>query len=548
MAATSPAGLPTTRGELSQLVSEQVDEILRQRGGMAYTLEESDTLEKLNAQVGAMLSDKSMNRILTGPLWLSGASVVDATITADKLIVNSLEAITASMGSLNVTGNITAAASYPALTGARIVINSTEMKAYNSADTQTMSINVDGSGYFGVGATQMSWTSLGVLTVPAAAIGSLTIANVGSGTFNSNFDAGTGRVRAGGAVQRVELTSSGLLGYDTGGTNTFNLSASDGSLTMTGTFAMRNATSGARVDISQVGLRAYNSGGTQTASFSSSDGSGYLGVSGGGFSWNSSGTVVINGSLLVAGTVTAAKMNVSTLSAITADMGTITAGSITAGSVAAGTITTGTMNANRISGGAVGGSFTLGTATISIPSGGKISDADGSEWNSSGIILKSSGAYGDAIRWNQSGTDTGTITATTSGMYMYEGASVTGTSHLFLSSSAARLQQGSGGNFIQAVSGGIQTGGDIFPGTTGVTQTSNSLAYDSGGIAIELSDAAGSARFKIKDSGGTEVFGINSDGELVRPITNDSTAEGAYYGRIPIYINGSLKYISIHSA
>ena len=66
-------------------------------------------------------------------------------------------------------------------------------------------------------------------------------------------------------------------------------------------------------------------------------------------------------------------------------------------------------------------------------------------------------------------------------------------------------------------------------------------------VRVRLGGTAGSEQFKILDGGGTQVFGINSDGELIRPITNDSTALGAYYGRVPIYINGSLKYLAVYS-
>ena len=62
-----------------------------------------------------------------------------------------------------------------------------------------------------------------------------------------------------------------------------------------------------------------------------------------------------------------------------------------------------------------------------------------------------------------------------------------------------------------------------------------------------LMDSAGTYQFQIRDSGNVSVFAVNSDGDLIRPITNDATALGAYYGRIPIYINGSLKYLAVYS-
>lgn len=483
MAAEAPSSQ-----ELTDLVREQVEDVLRARGSAPFTLDDADRLEKIDTQMQSLLQDRSMGRILNGPLWLSGASVVNGTVTADKLVVNTLEAITTNTGILNVTGNITAAAAYPALTGARVVINASEIAGYNSSDVKTFSMNINGSGFFGVGATAMSWTTGGVLTVPAAAIGSLTIAAVGSGTFNGNFDAGTGRVRAGTAVQRVELTSAGLLGYNTSGVNTFNLSASTGSLDMTGTFSMKNAATGARVEIANVGLRAYNSGGSQTASFSSSDGSGFLGLSGGGFSWNSSGTVIIDGSLLVAGSITAGKLLVTSLSAISANLGTITAGSITAGTVSASTLTTGSVTFG--SGGTINGTASMGgtfgglnlanlgiTGNLTLGSGGAIVDADGSTWTQSGITLVSAGSFGDTLQFVTSGgTSRGSIYADATALTI---SSANNSYVRFGVASVLKTQISSAGDLFNA--------GAIYPGRTsaaGPNQTSYYIDAANGGGGI----------------------------------------------------------------
>jgi hypothetical protein len=68
-------------------------------------------------------------------------------------------------------------------------------------------------------------------------------------------------------------------------------------------------------------------------------------------------------------------------------------------------------------------------------------------------------------------------------------------------------------------------------------------------VNVKLGGAGGSEQFKVLDSGSNQVFGVTSDGDLVRPIANDATALGAYYGRIPIYINGSLtpQYLAVYS-
>ena len=66
-------------------------------------------------------------------------------------------------------------------------------------------------------------------------------------------------------------------------------------------------------------------------------------------------------------------------------------------------------------------------------------------------------------------------------------------------------------------------------------------------VRVRLGGASGSEQFKVLDSGGSQVFGVNSDGDIIRPITNDSTALGAYYGRVPIYINGALRYLGVYN-
>ena len=337
---------------IQEFIETKIDDLLRARGGQTFTLDHADTLEKLDAQVQGMLNDPSLGRIMNGPVWLSGLSVLDGSVTAEKITVNTIEAITANTGNINVTGNLTAAASYPALSGARIVLNSSELAGYNASNNKTFSLNVDGSGFLGIGSSQITWNTAGAVTVPAAAIGALTIADIGSGTFNSNFDAGTGRVRAGTALQRVELTSAGLNAYNTGGTNTFNLSASTGALTHTGTYTIRNASTGARVEISSVGIRAYNSSNVQTFELLTSNGGGFIGSS--PAITFSAGSLSLPGGSLTAGTVTADKLNVSTLSAISANMGTITAGTISAGTVNASTITTGSLNGGLLSSSSVG--------------------------------------------------------------------------------------------------------------------------------------------------------------------------------------------------
>lgn len=481
---------------MRMLVEEQVDQILRNRMGSPFTLDDKDTLDKHESQIQSMLADSSLGRALNGPLWLSGASVVDGTITADKISVNTLEAVTTNTGTLNVTGTITAATAYPA-TGARVEINSTGLAGYSGAVTTTFKLNTDGSGEIGTGSNKISWTTGGVVTIPSALISSLTIAEIGTGTFGGTYSSG-------GSNPRFQISSTQFVAYDSGGNETFKLLASTGAVTATGSFTIKSASSGARVSLSNAGgIEGYNSGSTRTFYVNAATGAGQMGAGTNSLSWDSSGNVSIGGVALSSGKITASALSVSTLSAISANLGTITAGSITGGTITASAITTGTLAADRLSGGTLAGGFTVSTA-------------------SGPIVFNSAGTPDDVIQFKYSGTAKGQV-YTTNTTFVVQYASGGG---LTMTSSSITMSQSSSS---------ISVASNI-PAMFGATD-----------VHINLGDAGGIYRLKVRDSLGTEVFGVTSDGDLVRPITNDSTALGAYYGRVPIYINGSPKYLGVYS-
>lgn len=99
--------------------------------------------------------------------------------------------------------------------------------------------------------------------------------------------------------------------------------------TITGT-VFKTATSGLRVEIDSVnGFRAYDSGGTLTVQLNGST--------------LTFGSGLVDGSAITNSTIVAGKLNVSTLSAISADLGSITAGSITSITINSTDITGGTI-------------------------------------------------------------------------------------------------------------------------------------------------------------------------------------------------------------
>ena len=336
----------------------------------SFSVDYQDLVDKHDAQLQGLLSDRNIGMSQNGPVWMDGVSVIDGTITADKLIVNSLEAITTSTGSLNVTGTATLAASFPA-TGQRIELNSAGVKGYNSSLVNTFKLNTDGSGFVGVGATAMSWTTAGVVTIPVASIGSLTIAAVGGGVLG-----GTYQTAATGA--HINLSTTGIVVYNAtseiSANETFKLLAATGAMTATGSFTIKSAASGSHVTMDNAGgIAGYNST-TESASFrtfliNAADGSGHLGLSTGtNISWDATGSVSIPGSLLVNGTVTAGKISTSTLAAISADLGTITAGTINASNVTV----TNLSFAHIQQTGTLGASQNFGTNSMQINGTGKL--------------------------------------------------------------------------------------------------------------------------------------------------------------------------------
>lgn len=251
----------------------------------------------------------------------------------------------------------------------------------------------------------------------------------------STFAGSPFRVSPAGAVTMTSATiTNGTL------TSPTITSANITSTTITGQ-TIRTAASGARVEMDTSGVWVYNSGGTNTAKLAA-DGSGFAGT-GGLFSWNSAGTLTVNGSALSNSSVSDAKI----------------------GSMTAAKLTTGTLT----------------STTITIGTGGKIVDGDGSYWDSSGIVLKSAGAYGDAIRWNVAGSDAGTIYASGSALIMVQGSQFAVGSGLFLGSTNWQLRDTGATGGLES-SGGYVRSVRFYPGNGNATFQGTYYIEGGGGI------------------------------------------------------------------
>ncbi len=334
-----------------------------------------------------------MFRSPDGPGTIRGKAIRPKAISANHIAVSDLESVNARTGNLSVTGSITLTTAGHISAGQDDFNSGTGFWLDNAGGVPRFSIGNGPSG------SRITWDGTvlnvaGTITATAGTIGGFTI--------------GAQDLTAGSGASQVGFSSSGSVriwsGSETPSAAPFQVSSA-GVLTATGA-TIKSGAGNARVELNPTnGVSVYDSGGTVRGRLLTT-GAGYLGSTDGtsataALSWTTAGVATINASAITTGALNASLITT----------GTLNASGITVTNLSASSITAGTLVADRISGGAVGGSFTLGTATISIPSGGKIVDADGSEWNSSGIVLNSSGLFGDSIKWQVSGVDKGSVYA-----------------------------------------------------------------------------------------------------------------------------------------
>lgn len=404
--------------------------------------QEVDRLEGWKRKVNA---DSSFGRIFNGPQWLDGVSVRDGTVGADKL--------QATM----VISSVFTTAESPA---DRVQFDSVGFAAYGTVggvpNTQTLLIEPDGSFQFGpTGSDPITYdVSTDTLTVPAAVIGSLTIADIAGGVVGGTYATGI-------ANPKIQFATSGISAWNAGGTQTFLLDATTGDLTITGTFTIQSAASGSRIALSSTGARWYN-GSTVRAQILN-DGSGFVGSTTGiagsaAVSWTTAGTATINASNITTGTLSGTTVTITNLNATNINTGSLNGSLLSSGSVANAAIDSVAFSKVTT------GSITSQTLTIS--SGGSIvlSSTGTISWNgtssfidSTKMRLSSSSSANPAIQFYTSGASQGTIY-----------------------SSSGSLRIGGPGAFINLTSTMVQTGGPIHVGSTGFTQLDYGLKADSG--------------------------------------------------------------------
>lgn len=445
-------------------------------------------IKKLQGDIDDIIAGYYTAPSALGPNTLSKNSVKARTIRSGNIDVSNLEAVQTKTGNLSVDGNLTIGTGGSLRSGKTSYADTSNAGFWMGIDSSVTKIRVGNIGH------TSGWTWDGTSLAITGSI-SATSGTIGGWTISStDLSSDTGS---------IGMASSGSIrfwsGSSTPSSAPFRVSSA-GVLT---------STSGS------IGGWTIDSTGIRLGSGSTARG------------MDSGSTAFYAGSA----TPSSAPFNVTTAGALTASSGTIGGITIGASSLSAGgwsINSSGSLTApsGTIGGGSMSFSNVTISGTLTLGVGGKIVDGDGSEWNSSGIIMKSTGIFGDTIKWQVSGSDVGAIYATNNAIHLYRASG----SYVYLDQNTAQITTAGELNYFS----GSNTAG-------------NCLIRSSGDIRAKLGDAGGTYRFKVEDSSNTEVFGINSDGELVRPITNDATGLGAYFGRIPIYINGSLKYIAVYS-
>lgn len=391
-----------------------------------------------------------------------------------------------------------------------ITSNMLDVSELSAVAANTGALTVTGSLVAGSGATTMGYDPATGLYIGAASIGAAPFGVTPAGAMTSTSATITGSVTA----NTLSANGSGsIAGWTIDSTK---LSQGNTGIGASGVYRMWSGNLGtpasANFSVDSSGNIKSNGGSIAGMTVDSSKmivGNAGVGSSGGYNLWSGNATP------------SSAPFRVDTSGNMVSSAATIT-GAVTANSGSfTGSITTSNLDAN-------GGTMAALTVdgTITIGTGGKI------QWNSTGSFIDD-----DEIAISSSGSSK--ITFRTSGT-TYGG--------IYTSAGQMSIVNGNSANFSIEVTGGqvdiaADDGFNVY--TVGAAAINLSSADD---IYLTLGDAGGTNLFYVRDSGAQPVFGVNSNGDLIRPITNDATGLGAYYGRVPIYINGTLKYLGVYDA
>lgn len=203
---------------------------------------------RASAQVGMLMQDPTIAGLLVGRLKIKQANIEagavgqvqiqDGAVTANKISVSDLGAISANLGTVQ-TGLLRTAAS-----GARLEIDSTGLKLYDAGGIQRGHLRNDGSGWLGTQAG-FSWDTGGNLSIDGGRLktGSVT------GTAIASAAIGTTHIQDA-AITRAKIASLAVDDARIQDVSANKLTAGTISAQLTISGEVATATTGARVRLS----------------------------------------------------------------------------------------------------------------------------------------------------------------------------------------------------------------------------------------------------------------------------------------------------------
>lgn len=346
------------------------------------------------------------------------------------------------------------------------------------------------------------------------------------------------------------------------------VSASTGNLNVTGTITVAASfpASGPRITLDSTALDFYRDA-THLTSQLAVDGSGFVGSTGGSsataaVSWTTAGVATINASKIITGTLNfGAAGTVNTTGSVTGTIGN-SAGTLNLGELTvADTITVGA--AGKIAFGASALDY-LDDSTLHLEVGtgetGKVEFVNGANTPYgylSGRASSTSSAIFMAADYN--GTIkaylTPQVSSTTSLIELHSTfssghsavyqavATTSDTTHTFLGGTSGQTPYLG----LESTNRAATFYGYIYPGTGSASQSARYISDNGTHMIVTFNDNGGSHQFQFRDNLGNDIFGIRSDKALSSGFSVDGTALGAYVGRYPIYIAGTLRYLGVYA-
>lgn len=447
-----------------EFLSNKVDRALGAISATWSALSTGATWQRIH---GAILVPASVGTGVITDNAITETKIDSLAVSTPKLQANSITA--AKLEANLVLSTKIIGGTYTAPNTFGVELSNAGLKLFDGGGVQRGWMKTDGSGWLG-STTAFSWDTAGAVTATGITVATaggagarVTLDSTGLKMYNASNQriweliGGTGMrwYNATGVSQRGELNADGT-GW-MGVSSTQGLTWDNGgNVTMTSA-TFRSGSTTAKVQVDASGLHVFNASGVKTGYFSPS-GDGFMGSTAGtagtaAISWSTAGTATIN-----ATSVTTGSLNGTLLSA--GSVGDSAVASLSANKITAGS---GIINALTVA-----NTLTLGT-------GGKIIDADGSFWDSTGIVLISSGLFGDSIKWRSGGIDRGSVYYVTNNMifaYSSGGSCVVG-------SGSASLLAPNGSNGLAISNSGTSHTGTF--ASTGVISTNSGVDIKSGG-------------------------------------------------------------------